>query len=117
MGIFGYPRMKTWLKRNYGINVNKKRIYRLMKQMGLQAIIRRKKPKYSGKADGVVAYNVLNREFYAELPDLKWVTDITYLTFGRHRLYLSAILDLFNNEVVSYKISDSYGYGTGFKHD
>ena len=62
-----------------------------MNQMGLQAIIRRKKPKYSGKADGVVAYNVLNREFYAELPDLKWVTDITYLTFGRHRLYLSAI--------------------------
>lgn len=106
-GIYGYPRMKIWLKRNYELKINKKRIYRLMKLMGIKSIIRKKKPKFSGKADGVFANNVLNRKFHARLPNLKYVTDITYLTFGRHRLYLSVILDLFNNEVVSYKISES----------
>ncbi|MGM0879393.1 MAG: transposase, partial [Bacillota bacterium] len=53
-----------------------------------------------------VSENYLNREFSATRPNEKWVTDITYLLFNGKKLYLSSILDLYNNEIISYKISE-----------
>jgi putative transposase len=104
---YGYLRVKTWFQREYNININHKRIYRLMKKMGIQAKIRRKKWKYFGRKEAyVISKNHLNREFTAERPNQKWVTDITYLIFNGQRLYLSAILDLYNNEIVGYEISE-----------
>jgi transposase InsO family protein len=104
---YGYPRVRTWLKREYDLEINHKRIYRLMKTNGIQAKIRRKKWKHFGpKEKYVVSDNHLNREFSATRPNEKWVTDITYLIFNGKRLYLSTILDLYNNEIVSYKISE-----------
>ncbi|WP_235821804.1 IS3 family transposase [Gottfriedia acidiceleris] len=104
---YGYPRVKTWLKKTYGLKVNHKRLYRLMKKNGIQAKIRKKKWRYFGRKEKcVVSENKLNREFSATRPNEKWVTDITCLQFNRKKIYLSAILDLYNNEVVSYKISD-----------
>jgi putative transposase len=106
-GNFGYPRVCTWLKREYGIQINHKRVYRLMKKMGIQAKIRKKKWRYFGiKEQRVVAENHLNREFSSTKLNEKWVTDITYLTFNGKRLYLSAIMDLYNNEIVAYHISE-----------
>lgn len=103
---YGYPRVKTWFKREYNFKINHKRVYRLMKKMGIQAKIRKKKWKYLGKKEAyVVSDNHLNREFTAEKPNQKWVTDITYLIFNGQRLYLSAILDLYNNEIVGYEVS------------
>ena len=97
--------MQTLLKRKYGVYANHKRVYRLMKQMNLLAVIRRKTP-YTVYADKVYDEipNILNRKFGADLPNRKWVTDITYLTVNGQRMYLSAILDLFNNEVGAYNV-------------
>ncbi|QWG31169.1 hypothetical protein EXW58_26325 (plasmid) [Bacillus mycoides] len=53
----------------------------------------------------VLSENHLNREFQASKPNEKWVTDITYLIFNGQRLYLSAIKDLYNNEIVAYETS------------
>lgn len=106
-GSFGYPRVCTWLKKKYDLQINHKRVYRLMKKMGLQAKIRKKKWKYFGiKEQCVVTDNHLNREFSANKPNEKWVTDITYLTFNGKRLYLSVLMDLYNNEVVAYEVSE-----------
>jgi transposase InsO family protein len=76
-----------------------------MSELGIKAVIRRKRPYYGKKEAYVISGNHLNREFKAEQPNKKWVTDITYLMFNGQRLYLSAIKDLFNNEVVAYHVS------------
>jgi putative transposase len=80
-GIYGYRRIQMELERQYGELVNHKRVLRLMQGMGLKAIIRRKKFHPStyqvAVSDGRVAENLLNREFTAEKPNQKWVTDIT----------------------------------------
>lgn len=104
-GIYGYPRVKVWFQQKYGIHVNHKRVYRLMRELGLQARIRRKRKFFGYKEKAVVSENRLNREFSASRLNEKWVTDITYIPFNGQRLYLSVIYDLFNNEVVAYKIS------------
>jgi putative transposase len=104
-GIYGYRRMKLLLERRYGVHVNHKRVYRLMRQMGMLAVIRRKKPYtvYSKDAHEQIP-NTLNRDFTAEQPNKKWVTDITYLTVNGQKMFLSAVLDLFNNEIVAYQM-------------
>ncbi|QPW51757.1 IS3 family transposase (plasmid) [Bacillus thuringiensis] len=104
-GIYGYRRIQVWLKATYNLNVNHKRIQRPMNELGIKAIIRRKKPYYGKKEVYVISNNHLNREFHASKPNEKWVTDITYLIFNGQRLYLSAIKDLYNNEIIAYEIS------------
>ncbi|WP_255307037.1 IS3 family transposase [Paraliobacillus sp. PM-2] len=101
---YGYPRITDEIKESYKQKVNHKRVYRLMKEMNIQALSFRKKHKY--KQEGNTAENILNREFDVDKPFKKLATDITYLYVGRTRLYLCAILDLYNNEIVSYHISD-----------
>ncbi|WP_046181413.1 IS3 family transposase [Domibacillus tundrae] len=104
-GIFGYRRMTVWLRKILKKPINDKRTYRLMKALGIQAKIRKKRIFYGRKEACVVSGNHLNREFHATRPNEKWVTDVTYLPFNQKRLYLSVIYDLYNNEVVSYKLS------------
>jgi putative transposase len=105
-GIYGYYRIKTWLLRKKGLKVNHKRVYRLMKELGIKAKIRRKRGIYKQGSENIVVPNILNRNFVASDLNQKWVTDITYLMFNQKRLYLSAIKDLYNNEIVAYKISN-----------
>jgi putative transposase len=69
----------------------------------------RMKPKRKWESQGesvVVAPNLLERQFTASAPHQKWVTDSTYIQYGNSTLYLSTILDLFNNEGVAYKLYD-----------
>jgi putative transposase len=106
-GIYGYYRIVMWLKRKHALVVNHKRVYRLMKELNIQAKIRRKRRYFGGReVEKTVSTNVLNRDFNATRPNEKWVTDITYLQFGQQTLYLSVIYDLFNNEVIAYHISE-----------
>ncbi|MGG6437691.1 IS3 family transposase, partial [Saccharococcus caldoxylosilyticus] len=104
-GIYGYRRVKVWLKRKYQLNINHKRVQRMMREMGIRAVIRKKRPYYGKKEPYVISDNHLNRDFHASKPNEKWVTDITYLIFNGQKLYLSAIKDLYNNEIVAYHIS------------
>ncbi|WP_026585320.1 IS3 family transposase [Bacillus sp. J33] len=104
-GIYGYRRVKVWLEKIYGLHINHKRIQRLMRDLEIKAVIRKKKPYYGKKEAYVVSDNHLNRNFIASKPNEKWVTDITYLIFNGQKLYLSAILDLYNNEIIAYHVS------------
>jgi putative transposase len=99
--------MLIWLEKKHGIKVNHKRVYRLMKCLGIKAVIRRKKKHFGGTSTIIVSDNILNRDFKSNKADTKWVTDITYLIFNGRRLYLSVILDLYNKEIVAYKVSRS----------
>jgi transposase InsO family protein len=107
--IYGYRRMKTAVEKQLKVVVNKKRMARIQKEHQLQAQVRRKRFKYPQLTFAIEApkANLLNRQFNAEAPNQKWVTDITYLQKGDTRLYLSVILDLFNKEIISYRISDT----------
>ncbi|SDW57552.1 HTH-like domain-containing protein [Marininema mesophilum] len=105
-GIYGYRRMRIHFLRKYNWRINHKRVYRLMKQLELQAVIRRKRPYiYSATYGKKRLPNRLERQFQAERPHQKWVTDVTYISVLGRRMYLSVMLDLFNNEVVSYHLN------------
>ena len=104
-GRYGYRRITTELH-NHGFSINHKTVQRLMKELGLVCRVRIKKYRsYKGEV-GKIAPNLLNRNFYAEKPNRKWVTDVTEFSLFGQKMYLSPILDLHNGYLVSYTISD-----------
>ena len=81
-------------------------LFDMMKELGLVCRVRIKKYRsYKGEV-GKIAPNLLNRNFYAEKPNQKWVTDVTEFSLFGQKMYLSPILDLHNGYLVSYTISD-----------
>ena len=105
-GRYGYRRVTDELH-NRGFNLNHKTVQRLMKELGLICRVRMKKYRSYKGEQGKVADNELNREFRAEKPNQKWVTDVTEFRLFGQKLYLSPILDLFSGDIVTYTISDS----------
>lgn len=77
-----------------------------MKALGLQSLIRRKKYKSYKGEQGKISPNILQRKFKADKPNQKWVTDITEFKVKDKKLYLSPILDLYNQEIISYELSE-----------
>ena len=105
-GRYGYRRITDELhKRN--IPLNHKTVQRLMRELGLVCRVRMKKYRSYRGEKGETADNLLNREFRAEKPNQKWVTDVTQFRLFGQKLYLSPILDLCSGDIVSYTISDS----------
>ncbi len=102
--MYGYPRMKIAL-RDKGFQVNHKKVYRLMNELGIQSIIR-KKCRVWGNRLSRVFDNVLERNFKERAENEVLVTDITYLPTKNGFLYLSAVQDLYNNEIVAWKMSE-----------
>lgn len=104
---YGYRRMWKWLKKAKKINRNPKTILRIMKKHELLSEIRRRR-KWRQIGQQLHKYeNLLNREFQAERPNHKWVTDISYIHTGQGILYLSVIRDLFDRSIVAYKTGTS----------
>lgn len=104
-GRYGYRRITTELHHR-GIPLNHKTVQRLMKKLGLVCRVRMKKYRsYKGEV-GRTAPNLLNRDFAADRPNQKWVTDVTEFSLFGEKLYLSPILDLHSRDLVSYTISD-----------
>ena len=104
-GRYGYRRITAEL-RNRNILLNHKTVQRLMKELGLVCRVRMKKYRsYKGEV-GKVAPNLLNRDFHADRPNQKWVTDVTEFSLFGEKLYLSPILDLCSSDLVSYTISE-----------
>ena len=98
---YGYRRVHIWLERK-GIYRNPKTVLRVMQKYGLLSVIRRK--KFRNYGDYLHKYpNLLNRDFSAERPNQKWVTDISYIHTKQGVLYLSIIRDLYDNSIVAYK--------------
>ena len=102
---YGYRRVHLWLERKE-IHRNPKTVLRVMQKYNLLSVIRRKKYHYYSQA--LHKYpNLLNRDFNAERPNQKWVTDISYIHTQQGVLYLSVIRDLFDNSIVAYKTSST----------
>jgi transposase InsO family protein len=98
---YGYRRIQIWLDRK-GIHHNPKTVLRIMQKYSLLSVVRRK--KYRNYGEILHRYpNLLNRNFHADKPNQKWVTDISYIKTGQGVLYLSVIRDLFDNSIVTYK--------------
>lgn len=99
---YGYRRVHIWLERQ-GIYRNPKTVLRVMQKYNLLSVIRRKKFHYCSQY--LHRYpNLLNREFTADRPNQKWVTDISYVKTAQGFLYLSIIRDLYDNSIVAYKM-------------
>ena len=108
-GRYGYRRIGMEL-RNRGFCLNHKTVQKLMKESGLKCMVRMKKYRsYRGEV-GKIAPNLLARDFRAERPSQKWVTDVTEFSLFGSKLYLSPVLDLYNGEIISYAISDRANY-------
>ncbi|WP_348981548.1 IS3 family transposase [Marinomonas sp. UCMA 3892] len=105
-GRYGYRRI-TYALRNDGIQVNHKRVQRLMIEQGLKSKVRPKRYKSYRGLVGKVAPDLLERKFHAEKPNQKWVTDVTEFKVDNQKVYLSPVIDLFNQEVVSYEVRKS----------
>ena len=107
----GYRRIRDELAVNYEMPFNDKRILRICRKIGIQSSIKWR-PKSCTKADrnpAHIAKNYLHREFHADRPNEKWLTDVTefkyYTGLEVHKIYLSAILDLCDRRIVAFKIS------------
>ena len=104
-GRYGYRRITDELNNN-GLVINHKTILRLMKLLGLKSLIRVKKYKSYKGEQGKIAPNILARKFKAAAPNQKWATDITEFNVSGQKLYLSPIIDLFNQEIISYELTE-----------
>lgn len=100
---YGYRRLHIWLEKQ-GIYCNPKTVLRVMQKYNLLSVVRKKKFKYV--SEHLHKYpNLLNREFNADRPNQKWVTDISYIPTAQGNCYLSIIRDLYDNSIVSYRLS------------
>ena len=108
----GYRRLNDDLRHDYDIHVNDKRVLRICRARDIRSTVkysnrgctrRAKNPQY-------LADNLLNRQFHAEKPNEKWLTDVTefkwYEGVEVHKVYLSAILDLYDRRIVAYVIGE-----------
>ena len=106
--ILGYRRMTLWINHFNHTNFSKKRVHRIMKKLNIRSVICKKKKKYISSTPEAVAENKLQRNFNAEKPNEKWATDVTEFKIPRtnKKIYLSAIIDLYDRTTVSYVISN-----------
>lgn len=100
---YGYRRVAIWLERR-GIHHNPKTILRVMNKYNLLSVVRRR--RYCKYSQALHRYeNLLSRDFHADRPNQKWVTDISYIKTAQGFLYLSVIRDLYDRSIVAYKTS------------
>lgn len=101
---YGSPRMHQALKQE-GYICGRHRVERIMRENGIKAKQKRKKPTTTKKkSDHPVASNVLDQDFTTDAPDTKWVADITYLPTCEGWLYLATVMDLFSRRIIGYHI-------------
>lgn len=99
---YGYRRVQIWLLRETGLVINHKAVLRIMNKYGLLSEIRKPRPLYMRQQSFCKYENKLNRDFHADKPNSKWVTDISYIPTKQGFLYLSAIKDLYDNFIVAF---------------
>ena len=103
----GHRVVKKLLKNDSHILVNRKTVQRIMQKYNVQCRVKPKRKSTIAGESKCIVPNLLEQNFKVDLPNQKWVTDITYLPFGESMMYLSTIMDLYNNEVIAYKIGNS----------
>ncbi len=106
--MMGYRQIRDTLCLEYGWNVSDPTVWKSMKRLGIHGYTRRHKSSTTPGLEHVRYPNVLNRRFQAERPMEKIVTDVTYIKHNRKWYYLAAYLDLFNNEIVEWELSETF---------
>ena len=110
-GTYGSPRVTAELRSN-GIPCGKNRVAHLMKSHGIKAKTKRRfKATTKSRHDFLVADNLLNRRFSADVANKVWVSDITFIWTREGGLYLAAILDVFNRQIVGWSMDDRLSHG------
>ena len=106
-GTYGYRRIVEGLKIKYGVVMNGKKVLRIMKKYNIKVKYHKVFQKNFNKErlEENVMPNLLKRNFYADKPNQKWSTDITYIIYNGKRAYLSSIMDLHTRNIIAYKIS------------
>ena len=106
LGSYGRPRMTEELK-ELGLGVGHRRVGRLMRQNGI-SVVRTHKHKVTTDSNHKfnIAPNLLNRDFFAEKPNQKWVVDISYIWTREGWLYLAVVLDLHSRRVIGWAVSN-----------
>jgi putative transposase len=102
--VYGSRRMTAWLTR-HGEAVNRKRVQRLMRRMGLEAIY--PKPRLSAAGRGHRAYPYLLRGVRVTRPDQVWSADVTYVPLPAGFMYLAATIDWYSRYVVAWRLSNT----------
>jgi len=107
-GIYGYRKIYHELRRR-GMACSLNTIYADCRRLGIKSITRRKYRIQTTDSNHAnpIAKNVLNRDFKAEKPNEKWVTDITYVATLEGCLFVVAIIDLFSRKVIGYSMADN----------
>lgn len=109
----GYRRIRDELERYHAIKANDKRVLRICRKRNIKSTIKYSNHGCTRQAANPqhIAENLLEREFTADAPNEKWLTDVTefkyYIGIEVHKVYLSAILDLYDRRIVSFVIGDS----------
>lgn len=103
-GRYGYRRITAAI-RQMGELVNHKTVQRLMMQLQLKSLVRLKKYRSYKGLVGRIAPNILQRQFDAQRPHQKWVTDVTEFNISGQKLYLSPVMDLYNGEIIAYQMA------------
>lgn len=101
-GRYGYRRITAALGQAGDI-INHKAVQRLMQQLGLQSVVRPKRYRSYRGSVGPIAPDLLQRQFRAQRPNQKWVTDVTEFQVNGQKLYLSPVMDLYNGEIVAWQ--------------
>lgn len=105
----GFRTIKMKLLQEFGVNMNHKKIIRIMKKCNLKTKIRRKNPykqQMKNVLENTVCPNFLNRNFKPEAPYMVYSTDITYLQYGQSQTaYLSVMEDIASGEAISHELS------------
>jgi transposase InsO family protein len=112
---YGYRRIKIWLLRETGLVINHKAVLRVMNKYGLNSEIRKPRPLYVRQQAFCKYENKLARNFHADSPNQKWVTDISYIHTKEGVLYLSAIKDLYDNFIVAYDMGTVQDYALVYR--
>jgi putative transposase len=111
--IYGYRRVQMWIRQKYDLKINHKAVLRLMNELGIHSVARRR--KYLKKLEDLSTFhrysNILNREFTADHPNQKWVTDVTFVHTKEGWAYLSTIKDLHDGFIVAHCFSRQNSLG------
>jgi len=102
--FYGSRRIRDWLQ-DEGYDINRKRVQRLMRQMGIRALY--PKPRTSKPGKGHKIYPYLLRDLVIDRPNQVWATDISYIPMAKGFVYLVAVIDWYSRKVLSWRLSNS----------
>jgi len=102
--FYGSRRIRDWLQ-DEGHDINRKRVQRLMRQMGIRALYQ--KPRTSKPGKGHKIYSYLLRDRVIDRPNQVWATDISYIPMAKGFVYLVAVMDWYSRKVLSWRLSNS----------